>query len=49
MDPLKRAASYAARNWLPLFDAFLNPSEDFRVEVLTVGTLFQGSGLVLVA
>ena len=35
--------------WLPLFDAFLNPSEDFRIEVLTVGTLLQGSELALAA
>ncbi len=32
--------------WLPLFDAFLNPSEEFRVEVLMIGTLLQNAELM---
>ena len=35
--------------WLPFLDAFRNPSEDFRIEVLAVGGLLQGTELASLA
>lgn len=29
--------------WLPLLDAFRNPTEEFRTEILTLKTLLEGA------
>ena len=48
--------NFPQRNWtdyggevrkLPVLDPFRNPSEEFRMDVLTVGTLLQKSQLSL--
>ena len=31
------------KEWLPLLDAFRNPTEEFRIEILTLKTLLEGA------